>query len=243
MSVSEDIKRILWHEMGHLCVDLIKIESHNYLSINQVALGHQNYVGDQFNWNGYVEMQPAIPFEDIPNDFSVLAYSLISLQAGCIFEMIFFKKILKDSSTNFEDCFSIKKDALGNGDRRSYSEILSAILKTNPEFRGKKDVLKFIEKEFVHKVKDRFFGLDDFIKKLDVLVNKEVIKIEGNYNENKDRGDYSYNYTDDELIGLSKNVKVVIDEFQFRENLKEIHDYFVASYSKYLDKYKTSIEI
>ncbi len=225
--------------MGHLCVDLIKIESHNQLSINQVTIGHKNYSGDQFNWNGHVEMEPSLPFKEIPSDISVLAYSLISLQAGCIFETIFFQKISMDSSKEFENCFSNKKDAIGNGDWRNYYEILSEIRNISPELRGKMDFHNFMENEFPKGVKDMLFEMDGFIKNLDDLVTREALKIEENYKGKTDKGDYNYNYIGDELISLSKDVTTLMEKFLFRESLIEMHNWFIKSYTRYLGKYKT----
>lgn len=97
-----EIKRILWHELGHLCVRLVmndKIENHSITSLN---VKYTNYIGeDKFPWSGSVNYNPATKVDD---DL-VVAYTMISLFTGCVFETIYFNEIIGNTDKKVEDCF------------------------------------------------------------------------------------------------------------------------------------------
>jgi hypothetical protein len=238
MSISEDIKRILWHEMGHLCVDILKKEDHNQLEVNLLNLSFTDHHDDLFKWSGYVEILPSLPFIDIPKNHSLMAYSLISLGAGCIFETIYFNEIKGDESMKFEDSFSFNKESIGNGDWRNYEEIMFKMRELYPNFRGKIDLLEYMGTGFLKIVHDTFFTLSDFIIKLSHIIDEEVIKIEGKFTKhNPSTGEFSYNYSGEDLNHLIQKIIPLMDNNGFRYELKNIHDTFIINYSVYIDKY------
>ncbi len=242
MSVSDDIKRILWHEMGHLCVDTIKIETHNNLKVNLLNLTVAN--DGLFKWSGFVEMLPSLPFKDIPINHSILAYSLISLQAGCVFETIYFQIIKENSSINFGDCFSFNRECIGNGDWTNYHEILSKIREIHPEFRGKLDLNGYLEIDFSRLVNIALFKLSEFITKMNEIIDNEVIKIEKDFTgRDGAHGIYSYNYSGDELTELINRIIPLMNELGFRDTLMELHESFIKKFSDYIDKYDVRYNI
>lgn len=43
MSTVSDIKRILWNEIGHLCVDILKVKADKEIKISVLNISRSNY--------------------------------------------------------------------------------------------------------------------------------------------------------------------------------------------------------
>ena len=86
MSNLEQIQSILWHEIGHLCVDILLVNEHPEISINKLVITNAECEIKQ--WCGHIDLAPEelLTFDQILKKNSLLYFSLLSLVSGCLFQ-------------------------------------------------------------------------------------------------------------------------------------------------------------
>ncbi len=230
MSNKENIKRILWHEVGHLCARVVIKENHEGTEITHLNIGHINIIDDKaFNWNGEVAFNPPTIIE---ND-SIIALSLISLISGCIFETTYFNEIINDKR-EINDCFSSNKYHLGNKDHYDYYDIISQIL-DKYSFRGKKDVVDFLC-NFFKEVSKSLILKKEFIEELDVIIDEEAETINQDFELPREES-FEFIYEGDNLKNLIEKVKEVMEKYNYSESINNLKDIFITQLEVFKKKY------
>jgi hypothetical protein len=136
-----DLQRLLWHEFGHLCIDIISTDENPNYQIEQLSVTFNAHA--LHKWNGYVKVVPSIKFDVLVEDEIKVSYSMITLLSGCIFQTIYLREIEKQI-VEFDDCFSLKDRSAGFHDKLYFGEIGSQY---RMKFGNRADYTNFIEVE------------------------------------------------------------------------------------------------
>lgn len=231
MSLNNQIKRAVWHEVGHVCIDIIKPTHHEDYEVTEFCVKYQQRSDDLPSWGGFVKMLPTIKYLEIPKDPSFMAYSLMSLCGGCIFET-------KHLKTDLNECFSNNMKCLGFGDWHKYKGIVSATSDLYPYFRGNKEVFQFIEFDYVKLVQDEILKLTYFFKELEKIVNKISFEIEKDFSSNEKPSPYSFLIDKEELEKLKTEVAEISEKYGFTETISAVRERFMEEYESFVEKYK-----
>jgi hypothetical protein len=222
MEELENIKRIFWHELGHLCVDIIKVEKIDGLYINKLNISHNNDRGLPFNWTGFVEALPEMLYEEIPKEDLKFSYSLMGLVSGCIYETIYFQFFSNENHRTFEDCFCMKGDCIGNGDWRFFHEVLTSFRGIYPKTRGNIDLFEFLEEKFIKIYLAEVTKMKDFFNALKEIVNFQSQIIFDDFHATARTDDYSFDISNEILTELIDRVKPLVYEYGFVEVLESM---------------------
>lgn len=231
MSLNNQIKRAVWHEIGHFCIDIIKPIHHEDYQVTEFCVKYQQRSDDLPSWGGFVKMLPTIKFLEIPKDPSFMAYSLMSLCSGCIFET-------KHLETNLKKCFSNNMKCLGFGDWRSYKLIISETSKLHPYFRGKKEAFQFIEFDYIKLVQDEIEKLTDFFSEIEKKVNQITSEIEKDFSFKEKPSPYSFLIDKEELENLKMEVLEISEKNEFTDSVLALRESFIEEYVSFVEKYK-----
>lgn len=237
MGLTNDIKRVLWHEMGHFCIDVLKPYHHEEYYVNQIAIQYKKRNDDLIAWFGHVEMLPTIKWHLIPQDASFMSYSLLSLVSACIFETFFFVEVLKEER-KLKDCFSLNKTVLGNKDYHHYHEIISQTRQLHEYFRGHLDVNRFLEFEFIEIIKKEIDVRKDFFKALETIIDQQASTIEQEFTLKKMPSPYSFLIENEELEKLKTEVIELSEKYGFTETVLDLRNRFMEEYDSYIKKYQ-----
>ena len=241
MNLTKNINRILWHEIGHFCIDIQKVKYHSDYCVNKIKIAYKRRNDDLIPWYGYVEMLPTTKWELIPKDPSFMAYSLISLISGCLFETIYLTEILKESR-ELKDCFSFTKNAVGRGDFNSYHEILTQTRKLHEYLRGKNDFNNFIEFEFKNIVTDKIYKIEEFFVALKKIIDPIAIDIEKDYLIKNSSSPYEFEIIGKYLESIKNEILEISKQAGFSNLIEELREHFIEQYQHYITKYKVEIE-
>jgi hypothetical protein len=235
MKELENIKRIFWHELGHLCVDIIKVEKIAGLYINNLNISYRNDTGLPFKWTGYVEALPELPYLEIPKEESKFAYSLIGLVSGCVFETIYFHNFLKENNKNFKDCFCMKGDCIGNGDWRFFNEVLTSFRELYPKTRGDKDLFEFLEEKFINIYFNAVEKMKSFFNALKEIVDFQSQIIFDDFQAKGSPESYSFNILDEQLKELIDILRPLVYDYGFVEVLASTTEEIIEKIKPYQD--------
>ena len=209
----EQIESILWHEVGHLCVDVLKIQFSDKITIDKLTIS--NEICENRGWCGEVVMGPEnlLTYEKVVNDNYLAAFSLLSLISGC-----FFQSKLGPENLEFEECFCRKKKAIGYEDYFKYHEIPFRLRKLHPLLNANKNIfldrLELIQDEY----KTELLKLKDFQTEISKIISDEVEKIHSKFSALNKPKRYSFQYEGEELQKLTK----VLLETMDKNGLKEL---------------------
>ncbi|GMN07488.1 hypothetical protein MTsPCn5_28770 [Croceitalea sp. MTPC5] len=231
MSLYEEIKRAVWHEMGHLCIDIIKPTHHIDYAVKEFCIKYRQRRDDLPSWGGFVKMLPSIKYLEIPKDSSFMAYSLMSLCGGCIFET-------RHLGGDLKDCFGQDLKSVGSGDWRAYKGIVSTSSRIHPYFRGNKEVFQFIEFDYVKLVQDEILKLTYFFKELEKIVNKISSEIEKDFSSKGKPSPYSLLIDNEKLEKLITEAAEISEKYGFTETISALRERFMEEYESFIEKYK-----
>jgi hypothetical protein len=235
MKELENIKRIFWHELGHLCVDIIKEKRIPELYINNLNISYSNEMGLPFKWTGYVEALPKLPYLEIAKEDNKFAYSLIGLVSGCVFETIYFHNFLKENDKNFKDCFCMKGDCIGNGDWSSLNQILSKFRGLYPKTRGNVGLFEFLEEGFLITYSEVVEKMEDFFIALKEIVDFESKSIFDNFQASGSPASYSHNISGKPLKKLTDKLRPLVYEYGFVEVVTSTSEKIIGKIKVYQD--------
>jgi hypothetical protein len=230
MKELENIKKIFWHELGHLCADIVRVKKVDKLRISEVKISWVK----KYDWSGHVESLPEQVWSDIVKNNNKFTYSLLSLLSGCVFQTIYEQVFLGREETRFEDCFCIESNCLGNGDWMNYNQILSEFRITYPNSRGDFNLMNFLEKEVIEIYRIEVLKMKEFFNSLKGIVDIQAQII---FDDLKKKGSpdiYSYCFRNEQLEELIEKVKPHLDEYRFREVLEEVSEKIVREVRPFL---------
>ena len=232
---SLDIQRIIWHEIGHLSIDILKVESVKDIVINKLNISHINNISGTFNWFGCVEILPEIAYSKIPEDRKVFAFYLVSLVSGCIFETVYLTVYLgKDKS--LVNCFDNKENCLGQQDYRDYQEIISNFYKLYDHHRGDMKLYSFLINDFIQNYFEKILEWKGFFDKIKTIVEEEAKIILEKYREKP--GNFTYDLTDELLVSLIDKVRSVILDSKFDGFVEST----ITNFIEFIEPYKPNLQ-
>lgn len=214
----ENISKLLFHEFGHYCVDLIIIDKIEGLTISEIVI--RNYSCENVKWCGYVKMIPEdlLKLETVLGKHGLLVFKQISLVSGCLFQTIATKDKL-----SFKDCFSFKKNSIGKGDHDTFWEIPFLLRKKYTKMElNKNEYYKNLNKLlFVEYATDlKKIGI---IEELKDFILTESIKIHKEFLKQKCPKEFSYKYEGDDLNNLHSTIDKIISAKNFDDLVLGIH--------------------
>lgn len=212
MKVIKELDNILWHEVGHLLIDILMVEKHTDLYINELVI--RNYDCQNVSWCGWVKLEPDIllTYDEVIKSKSLISFKFLSLYSGCLFQSLY-----TPEENDLKDCFAFKKEAIGKGDYDQSSELMSRLMKNHSELRGNMDFFDCHNSIIYDEFKTKFMGNDNLKKELSPIIKNEVEKIHADILANNDMKRYSYNYSNEELDELIKSISEVIAKLNLRE--------------------------
>lgn len=224
MSDSENIESILWHEIGHLVIDILLVDKHPDLSIKELVI--RNYDCQNINWCGWVKLEPeaSLAYDEVVKNNSLIAFKFLSLYSGCLLQSLHAPDKVKVS-----DCFAFKQTAIGKGDHDQSSKLMSELIKNNEVLRGNMKFFKTHYSIINDKLKAVFLANDCLKKHLSPIINAETKKILDDIKANNDVAKYNYKYKDSTLLGLTKTVNQVIIECKLKDQVEGLVDEIVEN--------------
>lgn len=219
MDFSDDLQRVLWHEFGHFCVDLLESAANPDYIIEDFWVTYHKSAISYYKWAGAVKMVPPVKWNILVNDLDKTSFSILGMLSGCLFETIFLKEFL-GSDMKFTQCFCNRGNCAGQGDFYSAFSIYSEIKKKygyNPEF------INFVEIELPEIYYEKIVADGVFIKGISnlIVIKKEIILKE--YDGFKDQDQFYYYFTE-EINMLADLLNNLLKDTSFKEiilSLKE----------------------
>lgn len=219
MEITIDLQRILWHELGHFCVDLLDTEANSNFSINSFKVSYYS-IAISDKWGGSVTVLPSVKFEVLIEDLDKTSFAILNLISGCIFQTIFLKEII-ESKVSFKDCFSLKDGCAGKSDCLSFHQITSRI--RNRYGRNEK-FIQFSEAQLFNIYYNLVVENLNFLKRTNELVTFYKDKIFKAYEQSENKDEFHYSLNVEELESLKKEFYQIISETSLKDtliNLKE----------------------
>lgn len=216
MNDLEQIKSILWHEVGHLCVDILKVQKFPKISINKLVIS--TAICKTNKWCGFVRLLPTeeLTFEKAINNHKFLAFTLLSLTSGCVFQTSLNYSIFK-----FKGCFAFNKKAVGKGDHDKFYKIQSQFRRLHPELRGNIEFNTKISIIPQSIFQSNLLELDKFNLSLKEIINRETSLILKDYQKKNKPNKYEFEYEDCDLEGLILEISTLINNYGFKELIDE----------------------
>lgn len=221
MEFERDLHRVIWHEFGHMCIDILKIKNYTSLMIDSVSFKYHSNALPPYKWGGQVSVKPSIKFEKLVLNIEFTAFAILSLISGCIFQTIYFYKIIGNKSITFQDCFDIKKGLCGQSD---YITLLSITIEFRKKYGYNKDSVLFIEKELQNIYLGMIMKNEEFISKINNLITeyKEIII-------NKYKGEESFEYIldNEQIVNLRQSLYEIMNETNFIKQIETLKNQLV----------------
>jgi hypothetical protein len=217
MEELENIKKIFWHELGHLCVDIVRAEKIEGVIVSKVKVSWDK----EFKWKGHVETLPEHEWYEIIKDNNKFTYPLMSLLSGCVFQTSYEQFFLDKNEIRFEDCFC--KEGIGTYDYMDLNSFVLAFINHN-KVNGTTKLAYFLLNEVA-----QYYG-NEVLKKVDLFHSlKEVVDIQAQIIfddfHKKGRPDcYSYYIRNQELKDLIEKITPIIYKHGFIGVLAEISE-------------------
>lgn len=220
MEITIDLQRILWHELGHFCVNILDTEINSNFSIESFRVSYYKIAISNHKWGGAVKVIPSIKFEALIEDVDKTSFAFLNLISGCIFQTIFLKEILQTQDT-FENCFSLQPDCAGQIDCLSFNTIASRL---RYKYGRNDEFIQFSEAELISIYYKLVVENKKFIERIDEVVNQYKDKIFNSYDQFENQEEFHYELKDDELNSFKNIIHKLMSETSFDEiliNLKE----------------------
>lgn len=211
-----DLKKIIWHEIGHFCIEIINSKPIIELKIEK------NY---DSVWLGVLKNKNIIKIVDLIEDIDQAIFEILSLVSGCVFQIIYLKKYEKKEISFLKDCFNLKDH--GSDDYNKFHTINN---KLKESYSVKKYSLNYIDDEYIKLIIENC----SFIEKINKISNNLNDKILKDFNKKQMLGDINYSFVlkDEELNSLKKNLEKIISETKFRNDFLIFKNKFKEEYFK-----------
>ncbi|PAM96354.1 hypothetical protein B4N84_02720 [Flavobacterium sp. IR1] len=221
MEIKYDLERVLWHEIGHLCIDLIEIEGSPDFFVDDFWVSYHKIAISEHKWGGGVKMLPSIKFEVLLQDDDKTSFALLGLISGCVFQTLFLKNFLKAADTSFEDCFCVQQKCAGNGDIRSFLGITSLIRK---KYGLSKDFTQFSDRDLQHIYYDIIVKNQEFLGALHSLISRYTAIVYTVYEESENKDEFKYSFKKNDLDSLKQEVYNVMKGTGFYDTVIDLKE-------------------
>lgn len=214
-----DLKRILWHEMGHFVVDLVEEKYNQNNHIDDVWVSYHKYANSDHKWAGGVQTLPEINIETTSKEIDKASYTLLNLISGCLFQTYFLKEIQKEN-VNFNDCFSYSRFSAGRGDFYKFDTLISYIRKKY----GENEKLKtFLGKELKEDYRQNLIKNANFLNKTKGLIENYSNLILKKHQQYKENTEFKYSFkNEDKLELLKKEINYILKKNNFDFEIEKI---------------------
>jgi hypothetical protein len=212
MDIRTDLERVLWHEIGHLCIDLLEVEGSADYWVDDLWVSYHKIAISEHKWGGGVKMLPSIKFEVVTQDDDKTSSALLGFISGCVFQTLFLKDFVEMADIVFEDCFCLQQKCAGNGDIRSFLGLGSLIRKKHGL---NKSFILFSERELHH----IYYGIiaenKEFVGTLHSLISRFTTIIYSLYEQSEHKDEFKYSFKENGLDTLKEEVYKVMKETGF----------------------------
>ncbi|MFD2910191.1 hypothetical protein ACFSX9_15785 [Flavobacterium ardleyense] len=228
MEITIDLQRILWHELGHFCIDLIDTKRDENFSIDAFWVSYHKVAISDHKWGGGVKVIPSIKYEVLVEDIDKTSFSILNVISGCIFQTVFIKEIIKNEIST-KDCFCPQGRCAGQQDFFTFHGITSKI---RNRYGLSRELIYFSEIELFDIYYNLIIENKLFIENISELITYYANKIFKKYEQSDNKDEFFYYFNFDEIQLLRKEVYdiLVITSFENTiEILKEkIKDKIIA---------------
>ena len=218
MEIKFDLERVLWHEIGHFCIDLVDTKRSESFSISAFWVCYRKIAITDHKWGGGVETIPSIKHNVLVEDIEKTSFSILNLISGCIFQTIFIKEILKNEiSTN--DCFCPKGKCAGQQDFYQFSGITAQIRK---KYGSNREFIDFIEVELFDIYYELVLKNGLFIDNIRALIIVYANKVFNKYEQSDNQDEFFYNFDSDEIELLKNEIHNILVITSFENSINEL---------------------
>jgi len=221
MEIRTDLERLLWHETGHLCVDLIEIEDSPDFLVDDLWANYHAIAISKHKWEGGVRMLPSIQYDVLLQDDDKTSFALLGLISGCVFQTLYLKEFLKDADVGFEDCFCMQQKCGGRGDIMSFLGITSLIRR---KYGLNRDFIQFIERELQHIYYDIITKNQEFLGELQSLISNYTAIVYDVYEQSENKDKFQYSLKGKYLDSLKEEVFKLMKGTGFYDAVKELKE-------------------
>jgi len=225
MEFITDLQRILWHELGHLCVDILDVEEDSNYDIDDFWVSYHKIAISDHKWGGGVKMLPSLKWAVLIENNDKTSFALLGIISGCIFQTIFLKHFLQ-AEVVFEDCFCLQKNCAGQGDSSSFYTLTSEIRRKNGR---KEDFIKFSEIELSKMYYKLVLENSHFLELMNQIILKYTDLISTAYHQSGSKDEFHYHFKGAEFESLKEEVYQIMSATSLRdaivglkEKIKEI---------------------
>lgn len=191
MTFENELQKVLWHELGHLCIDLIEYDTNSNFKINFFSVQY-NPNATFVKWGGSVNSvytnDEDNKYYNLIKDLNRTSLFILNKFSGCVFETIFKNNFLNEN-TDFENCF---KSGLASGAGNDYATFCDFsknylkcsinINKLNNEFVNYlSEDTDFIQKMNDLTIEYKNIILEDYNAKKESFFKPYEFKIDGKY--------------------------------------------------------------
>lgn len=219
MEIKIDLQRVLWHEFGHFCIDLIDSFTNNKKIVVFEVAYYRKSISDQ-KWNGRINTTPSLKEKEMIESIDKTSFTLINYISGCLFETIFFKEIQK-IETSYTNCFCPQTYCSGEDDFKKYEGIKSKI---RIKYGLNSSFMKYSEIELFETYYENIKSNKSFINSLNILIGNHANKIIKQYDGTYDKDEFHYCFNENEINLLKNKVSEIIIKTSFNKTIEILNE-------------------
>ncbi|TBW26963.1 hypothetical protein [Gramella sp. KN1008] len=232
----EEIRKIFWHELGHLCTNIFKTEKYPKYNISLLNISFTNERSRLFKWHGHVDTLPPIPHENLVENLNLLTYSLMGIISGCVFQTVYSVKVLGNADLNYDSCFCHTNNCIGSGDFNSFHAILSQLRKRYPQLRGNRNFSQYSEVDLPNAFLNELAKNNDFIIGMTEIAEKHCSGIYDLYLKQGKDVNLSFNLENGKIEHLIEELRPILVKCKFPEVINKYSDNFLDSLKQGITK-------
>lgn len=217
MSFNIDLQRVIWHELGHLCVDMLINEKFPQYVVSEFNLKYHANAYPPYKWGGSIVLHPSIQPEIYIEDSELVSLCLIGCLAGCVYQTVFFNRIIKNELIKFEHCFSLDRGSGGLHDCRSYNNIQSHHRKKNEHSQ---QLIEFLTSELQNLFINLLIENPDFINRLNEYSLIYIDHVLQYFSEAD--SEINFSFSADYLGQIKVEIFQLMNETNFSHSLKNL---------------------
>ena len=218
MEIKLDLERVLWHEIGHFCIDLIDTKRNENFSINAFNVYYRKIAITDHKWGGEVITIPSIKHDVLVEDIEKTSFSIINLISGCIFQTIFIKEILKNE-ISINDCFCAKGKCAGEYDCHQVWGINAQIRK---KYGRNREFIEFIEVELLDIYYELVLKNTLLVDNIRTLIIFYAKKVFNKYEQSNNQDEFIYNFDSNEIELLKNEIHNILVTTSFENSINEL---------------------
>lgn len=218
MEKINDLKRVLWHELGHFCIDLLNLK--HRIAGFRVSY-HNKAIGN--SWGGGVKVEPPIIFDEIIEDIEKVSLEIVSLISGCMFQTIFMNKYLNQNVQLKNDCFALYDRCAGKDD---YHKFLILTSKLFTKYERKKELVSYSKVDIFEDYFELLNENQEFLEEMNKLIDEISNKINQEFQESGYNCDFQYCFNFEELESLEVRINRIMVETSFKNSVFRLIESF-----------------